>query len=70
MNYRTKDRIRGASKSKMVWLSGLLVAIGAAEVALPGVKDQLGAYSGWVSMGTGVVTATLRWVTTKDLADK
>jgi hypothetical protein len=53
-----------------MWWSLLLVILGVIADNLTYFHDQLGdEYYGFILMGIGVVTAVLRWNTTKPLED-
>ena len=54
-------------KSRTLDWSVLLAVFGVIEMNLPMVKEQLGDYYGWVFIGSAVITAVLRKVTTKPL---
>ena len=68
---KIKATIRGAIKSKTMWFSGLITALGAVSdnsQYLRGLLDDISFNT--VMIGIGLITALLRIVTTKPLDEK
>ena len=65
------NKMRGVTKSKTMWFSGLLVVFGILEMKLPEVRELIPpVYYGVSNVLIGVITALLRWVTTTSLEEK
>lgn len=61
-------KLRGCRKSKTMWWALLLVILGAIADNLSYIQSQIDErYYGFIVMGIGVITAVLRWNTTKPL---
>lgn len=64
-------RIKNCWKSRTIIFSGLLAVLGAAQMALPDLRNSVSAEAyGWITMAIAVAVAWLRFITTKDVADK
>jgi hypothetical protein len=64
------QKLKGLHKSRTMWWSLLLVILGAVADNLSFIQNQIDErYYGLIVMGIGVVTAVLRWNTTKPLDD-
>lgn len=59
-----------AAKSKTLWFSTALTVFGALETFLPTIQNVLGSHSGEILTAVGVVTALLRFATTKAISEK
>lgn len=64
-----RARLRGAVKSKLMYLHYLLMLLGVAETIIPETSIPW-QYQGIILVGFGTLGMIFRWVTTKDLADK
>jgi len=65
------DWIKGALKSKTMFFAMLLAGLGALQEQLPQLQQFMTPQMfGYFSIGTGVVVAVLRIVTTNSLNDK
>lgn len=68
---KMKDMVRGALKSKTMWFSGLITALGALSDNSQYLKALLDDMSfNTVMIAIGVITALLRIYTTKPLDEK
>ena len=64
------QKLRRCHKSKTMWWSLIIVILGVVADNLTYFHDTLGdAYYGLILMGIGIITAILRWNTTKPLED-
>ena len=69
------DKIRGAGRSAVIWLNGIMLAafplVEMAKDALPDLGQYLapGAYK-WIGLFVVVANIALRFKTSKSLADK
>ena len=65
------NSLRGAIKSRMMWLGLLSLLFGAAYNTLPQIQQLLPkADLSWLISAIGGVTMVLRWLTTDSLEDK
>ena len=63
-------KVKGCCRSKTMWWSLLLVILGAIGDNLSYLQSQIDErYYGVIVMGIGIITAVLRWNTTKPLED-
>jgi len=65
-----KDTIKGAVKSKTMWLSCSIAALAPALEALPEARAFLGDNYGVALVILSAVMGLLRYLTTQSLADK
>ena len=64
------EKIKRCHRSKTMWWSLLLVVLGAIADNLSYLQSQIDErYYGIIVMGIGIITAVLRWNTTKPLED-
>jgi len=71
MTTYTKKKIKGAQKSKMMWLGALTVALGFLWETLPSVKDVIPLeWFPLISIGVGAAVMGLRWITEEGLHEK
>ena len=64
------QKLRRMHKSRMMWWSLIVVILGVIADNLSYFHEQLGdSYYGLILMAIGIVTAVLRWNTTKPLGD-
>lgn len=64
------EKIKRCHKSKTMWWSLLLVVLGAVADNLSYLQSQIDErYYGLIVMGIGIITAILRWNTTKPLEE-
>ena len=64
------EKIKRCHRSKTMWWSLLLVVLGAVADNLSYLQSQIDErYYGVIVMGIGIITAVLRWNTTKPLED-
>jgi len=64
------DWLRGASRSKLVWLGALLSVLSTIAANLPAWEPLLGSYGPLIGQVLGVVIVILRAVTTTALPQK
>jgi len=64
------NTIKGATKSKTVWLAAALASLTPALEAFPEMKMFLAEYYGPALILLSIVVALLRYLTTQALADK
>ena len=65
-----KHTLKGAAKSKMIWLSGALASLTPVLEAFPEMKLFLADYYGPALIILAFTVALLRYLTTKPLAEK
>lgn len=69
-NY-TKKKLKGAAKSKLIWVGFLLATLGYTWELLPSVKDSIPLeWFPLISMGVGALVMGLRWITEEGLHEK
>lgn len=71
MTLETRKKLKGATKSKMMWFGFLLVVFGTFWNALPSLQDSIPIE--WFPLITAVVGAVvmgLRWITEEGLYEK
>ena len=66
--FSVMSKLKRCHKSKTMWWALLLVILGAIADNLSYLQSQINErYYGFIVMGIGIVTAVLRWNTTKPL---
>ena len=70
MGINAKDWLIKAAKSKTIWFSTALTIFGGLQIYLPSMQAIMGAHSGAILTGVGIITALLRFATTEAIADK
>ena len=65
-----KETVKGAAKSKTIWLSGALATLVPALAAFPEMKVFLADYYGPALILLSMTVALLRYLTTKPLDKK
>ena len=64
------QKLKCCHKSKTMWWSLLLIILGAVADNLSYIQSQIDErYYGFIVMGIGIITAVLRWNTSKPLED-